>query len=209
MLIQDLSASKRKFFLTLVQKRVKSGTGSGINFLSQRTWTRPVADLNSILKQAPFVVIGGIATRMYMPERMTLDLDILIKAEDRELIYQDLENANSKKIGNLSIPGSQWQLADQTSLDVLEGEDSWVKDAIANPNYAPDGLPMISLPYLILMKLSASRTQDLADISRMLGLAKEGELDQIRKVIKTYIPTAQEDLESLIVLGKLELGNEI
>jgi hypothetical protein len=114
-----------------------------------------------------------------------------------------------KKIGDLSIPGSQWQLADQTSLDVLEDEDSWVKEAIAHPNYAPDGLPIISLPYLILMKLSASRTQDLADISRMLGLAQEKELVQIREVIKTYLPTAQEDLESLIVLGKLELGNQI
>jgi hypothetical protein len=195
------------FFLTLVQKRVKSGSGSSINFLSRRTWNRPVTDLNSILKQAPFVVVGGIATRMYMPERMTLDLDILIKAEDSPLIYQDLENANGKKIGDLSIAGTQWELADKTSLDVLEGEDSWVKDAIANPNYAPDGLPIISLPYLILMKLSASRTQDLADISRMLGLGKKEDLNQIREVIKNYIPTAQEDLESLIILGKLEMGN--
>lgn len=207
MLIQDLSATKRKFFLTLVQKRVKSGTGSGVNFLSQRTWNNPVTDLKSILKQAPFVVVGGIATRMYMPERMTLDLNILIKAEDSPLIYQDLENARAKKIGDLSIAGSQWQLADKTSLDVLEGEDCWVEEAISQPNYAPDGLPIISLPYLILMKLSASRTQDLADISRMLGLAKTEELEQIREIIKNYLPTAQEDLESLILLGKLEMGN--
>jgi hypothetical protein len=62
-------------------------------------------------------------------------------------------------------------------------------------------------PYLILMKLSASRTQDLADISRMLGLTKEEELVKIRQVIKTYLPTAEEDLESLTILGKLELGN--
>ncbi|MBD2394968.1 hypothetical protein H6G11_11985 [Cyanobacterium aponinum FACHB-4101] len=207
MLIQDLSATKRKFFLTLVQKRVKSGTGSGINFLSQRTWNNPVTDLKSILKQAPFVVVGGIATRMYMPERMTLDIDILIKAENSSLIYQDLKNAGAKKVGKLSIGGSQWQLADTTSLDVLEGEDSWVEEALSHPNYAPDGLPIISLPYLILMKLSASRTQDLADISRMLGLAKNEELNQIREVIINYLPTAQEDLESLIMLGKLEMDN--
>lgn len=207
MLIQDLSATKRKFFLTLVQKRVKSGTGSGIDFLSQRTWNNPVTDLNSILKQAPFVVVGGIATRMYMPERMTLDLDILIKAEDSLLIYQDLEKAGAKKIGDLSIAGSQWQLADKTSLDVLEGDDDWVEEAVSQPNYAPDGLPIISLPYLILMKLSASRTQDLADISRMLGLAKTEELNRIREVVKNYLPTAKEDLESLIMLGKLEMGN--
>jgi hypothetical protein len=33
------------------------------------------------------------------------------------------------------------------------------------------------------MKLSASRTQALADISRMLALAKEEELEKMREVI--------------------------
>jgi hypothetical protein len=207
MLINDLSAQKRKFFLALVKKRIKAGSGSNVEFLYQRTWSYPVSNLKSILQLAPFVVVGGVATRLYMPERMTLDIDILIKTQDRTLIYQDLENANSKKIGNLSIGGSQWQLPDHTSLDVLEGEDEWVEEAIANPNYNPNGLPIIALPYLILMKLSASRTQDLADISRMLGLTKEEELVKIRQVIKTYLPTAEEDLESLNILGKLELGN--
>jgi hypothetical protein len=107
----------------------------------------------------------------------------------------------------LSISGSQWQLADNTSLDVLEGEDEWVKEAVLNPNYAPDGLPIIDLPYLVLMKLSASRTQDLADISRMLGLADESALTKIKSVVKAYLSTAMEDLESLILLGKLEIGN--
>lgn len=208
MLIKDVSAQKRKFFLTLVKKRIKSGSGSSLEFLYQRTWTYPVNNLNLILKNATFVVIGDVVTRMYMPERMIFELDILIKAEDSQLIYQDLENAKSKKIGLLSIAGSQWQLLDDTSLDVLEGEDKWVTDAISNPNYSPDGLPIIALPYLILMKLSASRTQDLADISRMLGLAEERQLVNIRQVIKTYLPTAEEDLESLIMLGKLEIGNK-
>ncbi len=54
--------------------------------------------------------------------------------------------------------------------------------------------------------LSASRTQDLADVSRMLGLADETQLIQIRAIIKQYLSNAEEDLESLILLGKLEIG---
>ena len=206
MLVQDLSAAKRRAFLNLVKKRVKPGTGSSLNFLSQRTWHYPVTNLSNILKQAPFVVVGGIATRLYMPERMTLDIDILIQAQDSHLIYQDLENASAQRKGDLSIPGSQWELVDKTSLDVLEGDAPWVEDAIANPNYAPDGLPVIKLPYLVLMKLSVSRTQDLADVSRMLGSAKQTELTQVREVINEYLPTAKEDLESLIDLGQLEVS---
>ncbi len=207
MLIQDLSSQKRKTFLSLVKKRVQPGSGSSLSFLQKRTWSYSVSNLNLILTQAPFVIVGGVATRLYMPERMTLDLDILIKAEDARKIYQDLENAGGKKIGILNISGSQWQLPDNTSLDVLEGDDEWVAEAVSKPNYAPDGLPIIDLSYLILMKLSASRTQDLADVSRMLGLADETQLIQIRAIVKHYLANAEEDLESLIILGKLEMSS--
>ena len=36
-------------------------------------------DLRKILKGILWVIIGGVATRAYMPERMTKDLDILVK----------------------------------------------------------------------------------------------------------------------------------
>lgn len=201
---EDPHAQKRRQFITLVMKRVKPGTGSGLEFLAQKTWMHPVTNLNAIFKQAPFVVVGDIATRLYMPERMTLDLDILILAEDAPLIYQDLELAGSQRIGELSIAGSQWQLSDGTSLDVIESTADWVSQAIANPNYAPDGLPIVALPYLVLMKLTASRTQDLADVSRMLGEATGSALQEVREVISIYLPSAVEDLESLIILGRLE-----
>jgi hypothetical protein len=204
-IVSDPNASKRKHFISLVVKYAKPGSGSSIQFLNQRTWTYPVANLLQIIKQAPFAIVGGVATRLYMPERMTLDLDILVKAEDAKLVYRDLAKANSKKIGELSIPGSQWQLEDGTSLDVLEGEASWVKAAIQHPNYAPDGLPVIALQYLVLMKLIAGRSQDLADVSRMLGGATELQSIEVKKTIERHLPNAIEDLESLIILGKLEL----
>lgn len=206
MLIQDVFAQKRKLLLSLAKKRAKPGTGSSIAFLQTRTWSFFVSSLQLILKSAPFAIVGGVATRLYMPERMTLDIDILIKAEDKALIYRDLEQAKAQKLCDLSIAGSQWQLADHTLLDVLEAEDDWVDLALAQPNYSPDGLPIIALPYLVLMKLSASRTQDLADISRMLGLATEQDLAAVQEVILRYLPTATEDLESLILLGRLEIS---
>ncbi|NES22577.1 MAG: hypothetical protein F6K41_27570 [Symploca sp. SIO3E6] len=202
--IADPQAEKRKYFIDLVKKRVQPGTGSSRDFLNRRTWNQAVTNLNKIIKQAPFVVVGGVATRLYMPERMTLDLDILVKSEDAELVYDDLEQAGGQKIAELSIAGSQWQLLDGTSLDVLEVNDTWATEAIANPNYAPDGLPIVDLPYLVLMKLIAGRSQDLADISRMLGGATDWQLEQVRRVIAEYLGSAREDLESLIMLGKLE-----
>jgi hypothetical protein len=51
------------------------------------------------------------------------------------------------------------------------------------------------------MKLRAGRSQDLADISRMLGGANDLQLQQVKNVINQYLPNAVEDLESLIILG--------
>lgn len=203
-LLADPNAERRKLFLNLVKKRVHPGTGSSLEHISRRIWTFVVTDLTQIIKRVPFLVVGGVATRLYMPERMTLDLDILIEAQNASQVYQQLEQAGHQKVGDLSIAGSHWQLTDGTALDVIEVDDRWVVEALAHPNYSPDGLPVIDLPYLVLMKLIAGRSQDLADITRMLGCATELQLEQVRVVVSQYLVTATEDLESLIVLGQLE-----
>ncbi|MEC5029164.1 MAG: hypothetical protein SAL07_04555 [Oscillatoria sp. PMC 1051.18] len=87
----DTVTTKRKLLISLALKRVKPGSGSRINFLNQRTWKRPVTNLNNILQQTFFVVVGGIATRLYLPERMSDDLGILILASDAATAKQELE----------------------------------------------------------------------------------------------------------------------
>lgn len=54
------------------------------------------------------------------------------------------------------------------------------------------------------MKLQARGVQDLADIARMLGAADEAALQQVRTVIMIYMPDALKDVESMIMLGRLE-----
>ena len=197
-------AKFRHQFIKLALRRVRPGSGSSVVFLQQRTWNRKVSSLNDILKPDSYLIVGGVATRLYMPERMTLDIDILVLAQSASSIYEQLAAAGARQIGELSIPGSQWELADGTSLDVLVSDEDWIGAAFAHPNYAPDKMPVIGLPYLVLMKLQASRAQDLADISRMLGAANEAAIQTVKAVINQYLPEAIEDVESLIILGQLE-----
>ena len=49
-------------------------------------------DLRTITT-VPFVVIGGVATRLYAPERVTDDLDILIEAKNAVALAADIEGA--------------------------------------------------------------------------------------------------------------------
>ena len=55
------------------------------------------------------------------------------------------------------------------------------------------------------MKLQSGRTLDLADITRMLGLAGDADLEATREAIRHLMPDAVEDLESMIVLGRMEM----
>lgn len=197
---------RRRLYLTLALKRVRPGSGSSREFLRKRTWKHPVFNLTTIVS-VPFVVVGGVATRLYGPERMTDDLDVLVMREDAPRFYQELAQADARRVGSLSVGGCEWRLPDGTTLDVLESDEAWAREAIQSPVPAgPDGLPIIGLPYLALMKMRASRGIDIGDLSRMLGGADDDNLAQVRRVIGSYLPDGVEDLENLILLGRLELG---
>lgn len=160
-------------------------------------------DLRSLVS-VPFLVVGGVATRLYAPERMTDDLDVLVAANFAEVLYQELSRGGAVQQGCLAIGGSHWLLPDDTPLYVLEEDGAWIGEAMTAPAFGPDGLPLIALPYLVLLKMRASRGIDIGDLTRILGTADEAALDRTRQVIRTHLSDAEEDLESLIQLGRLE-----
>ncbi len=204
--MQDQNQANRRFLVNMSLRRVQPGAGSSVEHFTKRNWRLPVSDINDIFRTTPFVVCGGVATRAYSAERETEDLDVLIRKSQADLAYQELEAAGSSYVGELSVPGSHWILPDQTNLDVLESSSAWADEAIRNPNRNnPFNLPIMPLPYLVLMKLQASRMIDLADISRMMGQADEVTRNETRQLVKKYLPSASEDLEGLIYLGQLEL----
>jgi len=164
----------------------------------------PWPDLRPILKGIKWAIVGGVATRAYMPERMTKDLDIVIHKNDGEMVIKQLEQAGYHKASQLAVPGYLMISPDGTELDVLFGNYPWLKKALDKPSQDPAGYPVIGLPYITLMKLEAQRAQDWADVSRMLGWASDADLDKVRAAVKQYAPEDLEDLESLIFIGKKE-----
>lgn len=200
----DVATQRRRVFLDLVRRRVQPGSGSSLEFLRSRTWSDPTMAVDLSILRTPFVIVGGVATALYMPQRLTLDLDVLVRIGDTDAFAGELRQAGCSFVGPLAVGGQTWQTPDGSTLDVLESDAPWVGDAVRSPNWSPSGLPVIGLPYLVLMKLAASRAQDLADISRMLGDADEATLSAVRATVLQYRPAERDDLESLIALGKLE-----
>ncbi len=165
-------------------------------------------DLTLVLAPNHWAVVGAAATRLYMPERMTKDFDIAIAVQEADIVRRKLAVAGYVRLGELSIGGSRWQSPDGLQIDVIEGHEPWWPQALVDAQFNRDeqGLPILPFPYLILMKFNASRTIDLGDISRMLGLANETKYEQVRALFRLYAAADLEDLESLILLGKLETG---
>ncbi len=166
----------------------------------------PWPDLRPILQGIPWVIIGGVATRAYMPERATKDLDILVRHQDGDEVWERLEAAGYRYVSSLAMPGFLTQSPEGVDLDVLLGDHPWLDEALAHPRQDPAGYPVLALPYLVLVKMASSRAQDMADLARMLGLASDKALDQVRAVVARYAPEEAEDLGSLIYLGRVEMG---
>lgn len=200
----DLSdpTARRRLLLEIARRRARPGSGSTIEFLRTRTWSEPEVDLHQI--RTPFVLVGATATALYMPERVTNDVDILVLAADAAALHRELIEAGYTQTGTLTIGGTSWQTPGE-QLDVIESDAAWAKDAIHAPNRSPTGLPVIPLPYLVLMKLHASRSIDIGDLTRMLALADKPAREQVRNALRIYDPEALEDVASMIVLGELEL----
>src|SRR5688500_9853783 len=83
-------AETRKQYLAIALRRARPGSGSHPTALQARTSVYPVFDLSALILHTPYVVVGGVATRLYMPERMTIDLDVLVLASDAQDLYQEL-----------------------------------------------------------------------------------------------------------------------
>jgi hypothetical protein len=194
----------RRFMIDMLKRRVKPGTGSSHEFMRRRTAMNPWPDLRPILKGIDWAIIGGVATRAYMPERMTKDLDIIIHHANGEEAIKRLEQAGYHSASQLAIPGYLMLAPDGTELDIIFGNHPWLKEALDHPAHDPAGYPVVKLPYLILLKMEAQRAQDWADVSRMLGWASDADLDEVRAAVKQYMPEDVEDLESLIFIGKKE-----
>lgn len=142
-----------------------------------------------------------------MPERATADLDILVPAEEAPEVHRRLLEAGFTAGAALAIGGRSYVSPDGVPVDVIASDAPWTREALAHVRQDPQGLPVLALPYLVLMKVQAGRTQDLADAARMLGAASEEDREASRRVFRRWLPDALEDLESLIHLGELEVGN--
>lgn len=164
-----------------------------------RAFYRKIADLVSLSEEVVKylreeyavipVLIGGIAVQHYGYERQTVDLDILVDRSE----YRRLLQAGGIEHGHLKFPGN-------TVVDVLcEGVGGK-----PNPEVVRDGQSLYpTFEGLILLKLIAGRSKDLADIVELLKVRSM--TDKLKKKITDYLPA--DKIEQFMLLW-LEAAKE-
>jgi hypothetical protein len=198
------SRQKRRLLIEMSLRKQKPGTGSSHAFMMRRTAMHPWPDLRQILENFKWVIIGGVATRAYMPERATKAIDILVRRSDGREVIEGLQAAGYQIVTELAVPGFLLESPEGVELDVLFGDYEWLDEALARPKQDMAGYPVLALPYLILMKMDTGRGRDFGDVTTMLGWANEEQLNAVREVVTRYSPQDSLDLESLIFIGQQE-----
>ncbi len=161
--------------------------------------------LKSLLpKDLRYVIVGGMASAYYQPARFTEDIDLMVLAEASTTVEQALSQAGWTQLGIISFGGSSWQAPTGELIDLLHAPDqSWVSAALDFPIKTPEGLPVIDLPYLLILKLMATRAVDISDIVGMLQQASESEKQRIRQIMATHRPDLLEDFDQFEAIAQL------
>jgi hypothetical protein len=153
---EERARNTRKTLIDIAKRRQRPGSGSAA-WRGEGTPVLRWPDLTAILDGIPWAVAGAVATRRYMPERSTRHLDVVVRAQDIPEVRLRFERAGHSFKVPLSIGGASWETPEGVPVDVIEGHEAWWPDALseAAANRDAAGAPVLSLRYLVLMKVKS------------------------------------------------------
>lgn len=177
-----------------------------------------LADAASMLESRGIAcaVIGGLAVSLRGQPRMTIDVDLVIKAEveDALRLVRDLEATQFEPLfsGVEEVVSTAFILPLRhrmtgVRLDLAVGVSGFERDAIARATTVAVGqttVPVVTVEDLLVMKALAGRPQDDLDIRGLIGLHRE-EIDWNHCLA---VATALGEAVDLDVAGRLRAARD-
>lgn len=146
-----------------------------------------------------------------MAPRTTADLDVAVVVRDLERAEAALTACGYERLGDLNmrldpqLTGSRWRTPAGEYVDLIGIGHRWAAAAIAEAEVAPwQGLPVMPMPYLVVMKLISSRAVDTADLQRVLGAASHQQWLTVRDLVSRLWPQDLDDVDALRQIGLRE-----
>ncbi|MGD0834473.1 MAG: hypothetical protein ABSA40_08645 [Candidatus Dormibacteria bacterium] len=153
-----------------------------------------------------FALIGALAANHYMAPRYSADIDFAVLERDAIAVEEHLRAERWQMVGGLvmtDLTGTTWRAVGGGQVDLVYLPDSWGSPALdmASTNVL-DGVPTVTLPYLVLMKLLAARGKDTADVEELLVGKSRARVVEVREVVGRFgRPGDLEDLDQIIELS--------
>lgn len=150
------------------------------------TYERAVREVSRMLKEAGIrhALVGALAANAYRNRpRTTEDIDFLVGDE----AFQ----SQSGGFVTMRVPIVEF---DGISVDQVPLSDALrvVEDGLTNAPVS-EGVPIASVEAVVIMKLLAGRTQDLADVEAILTSGADRDLivARVRELIPDYLSTLE------------------
>jgi hypothetical protein len=152
------------------------------------TYERAVREVSRMLAEAGIrhALVGALAANAYRNRpRTTEDIDFLVGDE----AFQK----HAAGFVTMRVPVVEFDGIDVDQVPLTE-ELRVVEEGL---NRAPvsDGVPIASVETIVIMKLLAGRTQDLADVEAIVSAGADREL--LRRAVANAVPSRVEMLERL------------
>jgi hypothetical protein len=139
------------------------------------------------------VVVGGFAVGVHGRVRATKDVDFLVGGEAFLPSSSILSFREGIPLAAGKVPVD--------SIPIPAGHEATFEQALddaAAHRLDVDGIPIMGVPHLVLMKLIAKRRQDLADIVAMLTHASREVVAATRQLVGDELPDELALLDELI-----------
>ncbi|HVS45441.1 MAG TPA: hypothetical protein VMS32_02130 [Verrucomicrobiae bacterium] len=204
--------NRRRFYLERGLRKQPIGAGSDLVFLMALPRTKLPMKPEELFGDLPAMIVGGVATRAYAPERVTKDIDLMVEHDRFVEAIQRLRVERFEKKNDLFFPnaslglyGESWT-KENLEIDILSSPQEWCKLAFRIRVDDQTGARVIPLPYLVLMKFDSARGIDQGDLTRMLGPLDDEKIEQIIKVVERHSgdPTFANDVRQYAQLGRWE-----
>ena len=194
----SLSPARKKVFALYAKRAPKYNPArvAGPNYPDRIVQTSAVAAFTSILGNIPYAICGGQAVALHGSPRMTQDIDLLVAPANLAAARLAMEKAGGQASNPLSIGGLAMKV-NGIEVDLIALDTPWATDAIQTAKASPQGR-VVAKPYLVLMKLWASRGyQEDADMMAMLKDMPANEWNQTLALVKKHLPNDVDDIKNL------------
>lgn len=125
-------------------------------------------------------ILGGYAMSLYGSDRLTVDLDLVASAPIEAF----------PPAGRLTFGGYSSPLPQGYPVDIILREDDYAalyQEALDRAECI-DGLPVVTIPYLMAMKMASRRPKDELDLRWLMATYDEAAiLNEARQIIRRHL----------------------